>query len=512
MDGSIIGIDVGTSVIKTALFAIDGKMLHVTARDSQLIRTFDSWAECDMNDIWEKVAACLGELMANAPPHAHPIRGIGITAQGDGTWLIDRQKKAFRPAITWLDGRVAETVDALHDDGTADEVFTITGTDLNTSNQALQLRWLKEHEPETIRRTWKALRAKDWVFLNLTGVVTTDISDASFTYLDMQSGEYSTRVLELTGIADLDHLMPEVRSVPQNIATILDSVADATNIPRNTPIVCGPLDVSASAIGVGVHDIHDAVTVFGTAGIHQVVIDDPPGPPMGSGYTISHGHHDRWLRLLPTKTGTLNSQWFVEQFYGTEGYDAQGRIDWKRIEAELEVIPVGSRGILYHPYIDPSGERAPFNNPTARAQFTGIHLNHDRKTILHAVFEGVVLSALDCYSRFPFTAKEVRLTGGGANSTFWSQMFCDAIGSPVRHVLEKEAGCKGAMISAAIALGLYPSFEACLEKTIALGPEYRPDAKRHAQYLQLLDIFRETYQAMVPTWRKLYDFSRNMND
>ena len=505
----IIGIDVGTSVIKTALFTLEGNMIGVSSRKTEVVRNRNSFAECDMHDVWAKVQECLQELMHDSRSGQLTICGVGITAQGDGTWLIDENNQPVRPAITWLDGRGAELVRFFHENGTAEKVFSITGTDINSSNQAVQLRWLKDNEPEAIANAKTVLRAKDWVFLNLTGKISTDFSDASFTYFNLNDNSYDSRVLELIGISDIERLLPEALPIPKNIAPIKNVVANSIGIPRDTPIVSGPIDVSASALGVGIYDIHDAVTVFGTAGIHQVVIDDPPGPPQNIGYTVSHGHHDRYLRLLPSKTGTLNSQWFVEQFYGEEAYSESGKIDWATIEAELEKIPVGSNGILYHPYIDPSGERVPFNNHTARAQFTGINLTHTKPQLLHAVFEGVILSALDCYSRFPFKPKIVRLTGGGANSNFWSQMFSDAIGAPVQHVIEKEAGCKGAMISAAVALGLYPDFETAIEKTIAVGKQFKPNLGRHEDYKELLTIFQSTYTAMFPSWQRMFDFAES---
>jgi len=175
----------------------------------------------------------------------------------------------------------------------------------------------------------------------------------------------------------------------------------------------------------------------------------------------------------------------------------------------LENIPVGSRGILYHPFIDPSGERAPFINHNARAQFTGIHLGHTRNDLLHAAFEGVVLSALDCYSYLPYNPKEIRLTGGGANSPFWSQMFADALGTPVRHVIEKEAGTKGAMINACVALGVYDSFSEAIKHTVTPGKLFEPNREKHAKYMNLLQLYRNTYKTMAPIWKQLNELVRS---
>src|SRR5690554_1741679 len=104
----IIGIDVGTSVIKTALFTLEGNMIGVSSRKTEVVRNRNSFAECDMHDVWAKVQECLQELMHDSRSGQLTICGVGITAQGDGTWLIDENNQPVRPAITWLDGRGAE--------------------------------------------------------------------------------------------------------------------------------------------------------------------------------------------------------------------------------------------------------------------------------------------------------------------------------------------------------------------------------------------------------------------
>jgi len=502
----IIGIDVGTSVIKTVLYDRDGELICTVSETSTVQRPKSLWAECDMDDVWQKVASCLCRLVSSMDMSSSGISGIGITGQGDGTWLVDSSHRPVRPAVTWLDGRTGDAAARLHADGTAEELFKITGTSVNSSSQAVQLRWLKEHEPQSLKSAAASLRAKDWIFLKLTGVVSTDTSDASYTFFDIRKNCYDQRVLDLHGIADLAHLLPPASPPSSNIAELTPEAAAATGLPKGIPVVCGPFDVSACAIGVGAVSPGDGNTIFGTAGIHQIIIDDPPGPPENIGYTIAHGPEGTWLRLLPSKTGTLNVQWFVEQFYGSDAYDEDGKIAWKRIEDELQSIPVGSHGVLYHPYIDPSGERAPFVDPFARAQFSGVHLNHTRDTLLHAAFEGVVLSAMDCYAYLPFQPKEVRLSGGGSRSAFWSQMFADAVGSPVRHVMEKETGTKGAMISTGVALGWYDSYTQGVEQTCVPGKLFTPDSALKRDYEALLKIYRNTYEAMRPIWKQLHQF------
>lgn len=518
MSTYLIGIDAGTSVIKSTLFDLAGHELARAAVDAPVDYPHPGWAELDMQVVWQGVVASVQKLLAAAPyVDAQAIAALGVTGQGDGTWLVDANHAPVRPAILWLDGRTADLIRTWQQDGTGEEFFRITGTVLNTSNQAAHLHWLQIHEPATLRRARYALRAKDWIFLRLTGVISTDESDASYTYFDHRQRRYSESVWPLLGIAAWRHLCPPAQPAYQNVAALLPDVAALLGLAPGTPIVAGPLDAVAVAVGVGALEPGDACTSLGTAGIHQFVLDQPNSAPANVGYTMCHAPAGRWVRLLPTMTCTLNLQWFVDEFFQAEVAAARQRgVEiWPELEALAAKVPIGSNGVMYHPYLDLAGERAPFVRPEARAQFSGLAIGHRRAELLRAVYEGVMLSGLDCYTTLPMQVRTLRLGGGGARSALWAQMFADALGAPVQLVEGQEFGAKGAALNAGVAVGCYASFADAASQTIRLARTYQPDQAKQALYHELLQLYRATYQAMFPVWsqrealqRRLYQIGK----
>lgn len=506
---TILGIDVGTSLIKANLYSLDGRNILSTSQRNILIHAKLRWAEYDMDEIWTLTKACIRTILNRIDNTRFSVVGIGVTGQGDGTWLVDNHLNPVRPAITWLDGRSGEVVSDLYRSGISNSIFDITGTSINQSNQAVHLLWLKKNEAESLKKSYKVLRAKDWVFLKLTGEVSTDTSDASYTYFDIKKNTYDSRVLDLYGIPECEDLVPEALHPSENSAKIKRSVARELGLDSSITVVSGPVDMSSSALGLGIIEPGQSNTILGTAAIHQVIITDPPGPPAYTGNTISHVVEGEWLRVLPSMTGTLNLQWFIKKLYGYSE-TVQKKIDWESIEQKVQQVPLGSHGIMYHPYIDPAGERAPFMNPAASAQFSGLNYHHSKESMLHAVYEGVALSAMDCYSFLPSISEEIRLGGGGSRSELWSQMLADALGRRVRLVLEKETGTKGTMINTAVALGKYESYADAVKATVIPGERFEPKRENHQRYLELLDIFRNTYKVMSPIWKDLYSFSKKV--
>lgn len=504
----IIGIDVGTSVIKAVAFDTEGRAVNAASRESGVQHPRPSWAEADMEAILEAVLHCLRELVEVDPQLPAHVLGIGVTGQGDGTWLLDSEGRPVRPAITWLDGRVGSQIELAQRSGVTDRVFNFTGTAINTSNQAAQLRWLKDHEPESIQRAAVALRAKDWIFYSLTGVIRTDFTDASFTYFDIRKRRYADEVLELHGIPELRRLLPEAVPSYEDTAALSEQAARRTGIRAGTPVAAGPIDVAASDLGMGAIQPGDACSILGTAGIHQLVMDRVETEPRGVGYTMCHAPDHSWLRFLPTMTGTLNIQWFVREFYPEEQQRLSKDELWASLEDRVNDIALGADGVMYLPYIDPAGERVPFVKPTARAQFCGLSVRNSRDTLLRAVYEGVVLSALDCYSYLSDNISRLKLTGGGAKSGLWCRMLADALSCPVDIAESVETGAKGAMINAAVAFGLFADYQEACARTVHETHRYDPVPGERIRWMRLLELYRESYRTMFHLWDRFNELFR----
>lgn len=500
----LLGIDAGTTVIKSTLFALDGREVGSASRPSSLLSPQLGWAEADMDVVWRAVVRTVQGALRSAGLRAHDVLAIGVTGQGDGTWLVDAAGRPVRPAILWSDGRTGALAQEAHRAGLSAEVFQITGTALNTCNQGLHLRWLQEHEPQSVEGTAAVLRAKDWIFLNLTGVTSTDESDASHTFFSVHRRCYDERVFALLGIDRWRDKIPPAPPPGQNVAELLPAVADELGLRRGLPVTAGPFDVAASALGAGAIESGDACSVLGTAGIHQIVTERPVLEPPNLGYNLCYVPADSLLRQLPTMTSTPNLQWFVREFFAAERQAAEaGGVDlWDDLERLAESVPAGSYGVMYHPYIDPAGERGPFLSPDARAQFTGLSIQHERRVLLRAVYEGVALSVVDCYRTLGVPLVELRLAGGGARSPLWAQILADALGVPVTVAEGQEYGAKGAVINAGVATGLYASYAEGVARTVRSARRYEPVAARAEGYAALLQAYRSVREAMLPVWEQ----------
>jgi len=130
-DGYILGLDAGTSVVKAAIFDLQGNELSRGARSVPISNPEPHLAEEDMQEVWVAATEAISHALVNSSVRADQILGISATGQGDGSWLIDRDGKPRGPAILWTDGRAGEIVDTWNTDGSitrlaGSTIFTIS--------------------------------------------------------------------------------------------------------------------------------------------------------------------------------------------------------------------------------------------------------------------------------------------------------------------------------------------------------------------------------------------------
>lgn len=501
MEKYIIGIDSGTTSIKAVLFDLKGNEIFQKAKKLTGIFPEENQYEEDMNEIWEKAKICIKAITAEYPKDH--IIGIGITAQGDGLWMVDENMEPVRNGCCFCDGRAAEVVDEWVADGTCDRLFEITGTRIFTGNQNGIIKWMERNEKENLDKSKYLLHLKDYLFYKITGEVTTDATDQSLIMLNQNDRTYLEEAFKICGIDKYRDKFPPILSAKDNAFPVLKELAEELGLNSNVLVTSGPMDVAACALGSGVVQKGHCCSIIGTAALHEMVIDEPLMDNIKAGMTVTHVMEDKWLRLMASLSGTPNLEWMLDTFGQQIKVDAEkaGENVYSYMEKLIEAVPIGSRGIMYHPYLLAGGERAPFTDPRARASYTGISVTHSLKDIIRATYEGVAFAMLDCYQHMPLHIEQVTICGGGANSDVWCQMFADALGTRTITVKGQELGAKGVIINNAVVQGYYKDYLEAVNETVEINKVFEPDMSKHEKYMKYYELYKRTYQVLQETWK-----------
>ncbi|MGW3036048.1 FGGY family carbohydrate kinase [Streptomyces sp. NPDC001178] len=452
-----VGIDVGTSMVKAAAFDGTGRELAVEARPVGLA-LHGGRVEQDMEEVY---AAVVGVLEALTARMAEPVELAGLTGQGDGVWLVDKDGRPVRPVVSWMDGRAHELLDQWLADGTFETVFRRTGSAMFPGCPGPLLAWLDRYEPKSLDAAATALYCKDMVFRRLTGApVTTDVSDASMPFLDPRTRAYDNRVVELLG---LTHRRGLLAPVGDPIAT---AEARGEGLPAGTRLANGPYDLPSCALGAGVTTPGDGLLIVGTCLASLVATTDLDLTGEPAGLYISTDRPGHWLRAMPAMVGTAALDWVLS----TTG------VHHEEVDGLLAGTPPGANGVRVLPYFAPSGERAPFVEPRLRAELTGVSLESTKGDLIRATCEGIGYAARHCLEAAGLTGS-LAVCGGGTRSPAWMRLLADVLGRPLR-VVEGEVGARGAVLAAAQRYGIALDAAAWTEPTAVV----EPDAARAAYY------------------------------
>ena len=482
-------VDAGTTVIKAVVFDDDGRELAVTRRDTTVSHPSRERAEQDMDEVWDAVVATVRDAVRTV---ARPVRLIALTAQGDGAWLVDAAGQPVRPAVLWNDGRAAGVVEQWRRDGVLTEAFRSNASLTNAGLPNAVLRVLETEEPAVLDRADAVLTCGGWLFLQLTGVLGLDTSEASAPWLDLARGTYSDDLVELYGLTGRRDLLPPVIADEDRVHPLGERAAGQLGIAAGTPVVIAPYDIVATAVGSGATDPGQATSVLGTTLCTETVITEPDGGAEPSGLTLALGRPHRLLRAFPTLAGAGVVDWTAD-LLGLPGADAVSEL--------AAHAPAGSDGLRVLPYLSPAGERAPFLDAAACGVLSGITFGHRREQVARAVLEGLAHVVRDCLEAAPGEPTELRLCGGGSTSALWCQLIADITGVPAVCTEDTQTGAKGALLTALVALGDHADVGAAAAALVRPRRRFGPDPDvrdlhdaEHAEFLATRALAAQRWQ------------------
>ena len=514
MKDLIIGIDAGTSVIKSIAFDLSGKQIALAAQKNDYLLTNDGGAEQDIGETWQKTAHTLQELIAAIPDLAHRTAAIAVTGQGDGTWLIDDAGKPVGPALLWLDGRAATLAASIASSENDTERFSSTGTGLNGCQQGPQLRWLLENRSSQVSQASSAHHCKDWLYYCLTGERVTDPSEGVFSFGNFRTRDYDDNVISALGLSAQRSLLPPILDGSQYTHGLSKQTADLLGLLEGTPVSLGYVDVVCTALGAGLFNpgMSAGVTIVGSTGMHMLLKHGADSISLNSdrtGYTMAMPIPDTYAQLQSNMAATLNIDWLLDT-----AVELCGRLGIEK--SRTDVLPVLEQAVaeaepgqlLFQPYISEAGERGPFIDGHARAGFVGLSSQHGFNNLARSIFEGLAFAARDCYQAMGDLPEQIVLSGGAARSEQLLTILSATLNSQLVRTSREEAGAAGAAMMAAVAIGAYRSMDACVAEWVQplLTPAAAPDAELAKTYESLFSVYQQTQRQLSPVWRNYADF------
>ncbi len=478
-----IGIDLGTSATKMVLMHKSGEIKNIVSRDYKLHMPHTGWSEQNPEDWWQAVLDGMQELLS--PINSSEVKGISFGGQMHGLVILDETDKVIRPAILWNDGRTGKQTKFLNEVVGKEKLAEMTANIAFAGFTAPKILWVKENEPENFAKISKIMLPKDYLAYKMTGVHSSDYSDAAGTLLlDVQKREWCAEMLDICGVKKGQ--MPKLFYSYECTGVILEKVAQELGLPKDVKIMAGAGDNAAAAVGTGTIEDGSCNISLGTSGTVFVACDKFSLPQNNAIHLFNHINSAYHLLGCILSAASCN-KWWSEDILGTS--------DFASIQKGF--VPAGENKVYFAPYL--MGERTPHNNPEVRGAFFGLSMDTTRAMMTQSIMEGVTFAVRDSIEiarELGANIKVTKICGGGAKSPIWRQMVADIINLPVQTIESEEGPGLGGAMLAAVGCGEYDNVENCANSIVKIVDTIYPNKEAAIKYEKSYKEFKKLYGAV----------------
>ncbi|MEP9390152.1 FGGY-family carbohydrate kinase [Mesorhizobium sp. KR9-304] len=491
----LLGLDAGNTVIKAVLFDLDGRQIASHGIDGASHKPAPGMVERSVAELWDNARVAIAGCLAAANANPSDIAAVGTAGHGNGLYLLDRDGAPLI-GIQSLDTRGAAL---------AAELDAAAGADMHAiglqrpwpSQTPVLLAWLKRHRPDLYARAGTLLFAKDVLTFHLTGKRASDISDMSGGgLLRLPQAVYDAELLSLYGLEDAEPMLPPLHEPTGVVGAVTRAAANATGLAEGTPVVAGYFDVVASALGSGAVGPGAASVVAGSWSINQVFSDAPVRDESVFMVAARGGGH--FANMENSATSAANLEWYVRTLIERGGHHDD---PFGFVNAAVGATAPAHDDPLFHPFL--YGGRLGAHQ---RGGFFGLAGWHGEGHVLRALFEGVMFEHrrhIEVLTAAGVGFSRAALSGGGARSAHWPQIFADGLGVPVTVAECSETGALGAAIAASVGAGHYPDVETAVSAMTRPARTFEPDRAMRGHYDRRYGIWAELAEAVDPFWRRL---------
>jgi xylulokinase len=484
----LIGIDLGTSSLKTLIIDEDGNVQAVSTQDYQFSSPYSGYAEQDPKVWWDACCKTIREAIAKSSIKEDKIAGVSFSGQMHGVVLLDEKLEVIRPSILHCDARSSKQVQYIKKTLGEDSVKELVMNPIYSGFLLPSLLWVRENEPENYKRVCHVLLPKDYIKFKLSGVISSDYSDASATLaFDIKNVRWSKEILDIFSIP-ID-IFPTCFNTDEAIGTVCENASKQTGLSTKTIVVAGGGDQVMQGIGNGITYLGGSSVNIGSSGQVSFQSDVPILNPKLSTNTFCGYKKGRWITMGAIMNAGLSLKWCNQLL---------GQKDYIKINNAVSKVLPGSNGVIFLPYLN--GERTPHLNPDISGEFVGININTGPAELTRSVMEGVAFALMQCIElcgELGLKAKDYIVASGGASrSATWLQIQADIYNIPIRVMETEEQASLGAAIVAGVGVGIFRDIEDGCRRTVRYkNIEFIPDTSRHQIYMEYYQLFKEIYIA-----------------
>ena len=468
----IIGIDSGSQSTKLMMYDTEGNVVCESKNDLRpMHQPKPGIVEHPDDDLWDSLCAAGKKLMAAFTGDQKDIIGIGLGAIRCCRVLLKADGTLAAPIMSWQDERVSRPYEHTNPD-----VAYVTST-------------------------------SGYLTHRLTGNFHDNVGNYFGQWpVDFKTWDWSFDEAIITKFNLPHRMLFKLYKPGEIVGRISGPAAAATGFPAGLPLVCTTSDKAVEGLGAGLIDEHSAVVSLGTYITLMINRGEMPKNPKHHWGIISSMPNLYIYECYGIRRGMWTVSWLRELLGESLIKNAHkaGRSPEDYLNMQAQKVPAGCDGLmtildwLTNPW-----------EPFKRGMMIGFEAHMNYAYMYRSIIESIALIMKNNYDRMcgeiDVDIKRLIISGGGSNSDLIMQIFADVFGMPAHRNKINNAASIGAAINAAVATGVYDSYEAAVGRMVKTKDIFRPIPENVDMYVRYNQgVFRDLTKHTDKILKKSY--------
>jgi xylulokinase len=495
---ALLSVDIGTGGTRSVLFTENGEIIASSSREYGMVHPRPDWAELDAEVIWAAFVETARDITGR---HRRQIKAVCLSCMSNNILPVQSDGTPLLNGILSQDNRATAETDRVKDTIGENEYFKIKGGRLRPASGLCKILWLKKHEPDLFRRTWKFMTFSEFIRMRLgfPDVVDYATAASSLPY-DLRKQDYSDALLHEFGLQRA--MFSQTVPADAVLGEIGPTIRNLLDLPNGVKVVAGGYDAHCGILGAGITQATPqiAADAAGTFERAAFVKSKPVLTQKALKSDINSNCYlfkDTYVVSVALATSGSIVRWFRDEL------ELPYKEKENAYDTMFEHLSFNGGTLMAVPYFAGSAGDA-----AARGGILGLTLDTNRQQMLQAAVEGIthemtlLVERLEDFNDTPTAI--IRTFGGPTKSPKWLQLKADISGKKVEVPAVAEASALGAAILAGTATGVYNSYEEAIKATVKIEATYRPRPEIHQKYRRQHETYRRLVKALKPLSKELY--------
>lgn len=493
----VIGLDIGTSGVKSTVFDDSANVLYHAYREYDLISRGDGQYELDPRILYQKTIETLKESTKKV--NKKEIKAICATSFGESFVCLDENSDVIANTMIYMDLRGSEECDEYTKIFPEKKIFEDCGQFVDPMYAIYKMRWMNKNQLSVMKKVKRICFIADFITYKLGADHCCDYSLAA------RSGMFNVRTKQWIGYA-LDFAMIDASILPNPVpggsvvGTVSDQVAEELGMTSDAKLIVGGHDQILAAMGSGALEEGDIANGVGTVDCFTAIMSEsslnmekllqykfPVVPFLKS---------DKYVTYAFNMSGGCSVKWFRDTL-------AKDIADQEEAYVLLNrEAPADPTGVFVLPYL--AGAGTPYMDTQTPAVIAGLRLNTTRGKLFRAFLEGEtyeMMLNIECLSDAGINIKKIITVGGGSRSSLWMQIRANVFNRTIYLPGNKEAGTLASALLCYANIGRFRSIEEAQKEMVRFDSKFIPDEKEtkmyekyYKKYKRLYTMIKELYQ------------------